>query len=90
MLDPASGVDALRDILLDGDRIAAVAPQGQLAERSSGADIFDAQDLIVAPGFIDLHCANRAGNPRKPLKPEHARRRVEASRPFARCPIRVL
>jgi len=56
MLDPASGVDALRDILLDGDRIAAVAPQGQLAERSSGADIFDAQDLIVAPGFIDLHC----------------------------------
>jgi dihydroorotase len=56
MLDPASGVDAPRDILLDGDRIAAVAPKGQLAERSNGAEIFDASDLIVAPGFIDLHC----------------------------------
>ena len=56
MLDPASGVDSPRDILLDGDRIAAVGPQGQLAERSQGAEIFDAKDLIVAPGFIDLHC----------------------------------
>ncbi len=56
LLDPASGVDAPRDILLDGDRIAAVAPQGQLAERSGGAEIFDASNFIVAPGFIDLHC----------------------------------
>jgi dihydroorotase len=56
MLDPASGVDAPRDILLDGDRIATVAPQGQLEERSKGAEIFDAKDFIVSPGFIDLHC----------------------------------
>src|ERR1700681_827435 len=56
MLDPASGVDAPRDILVDGDRIAAVAPHGRLAERARGAEIFDARNLIVAPGFIDLHC----------------------------------
>ena len=56
MLDPASETDAPRDILLDGDRIIAVAPHGQLAERARGADIFDAGNLIVAPGFIDLHC----------------------------------
>ena len=56
VLDPASGTDAPRDILLDGDRIAAVAPQGQLAARAKGAEIFDATNLIVAPGFIDLHC----------------------------------
>jgi dihydroorotase len=56
MLDPASGVDAPRDILLDGDRIAAVAPHGQIAERARGAEIVDAKNLIVAPGFIDLHC----------------------------------
>src|SRR5580658_3834364 len=56
VLDPASGEDAPRDILLDGDRIAAVAPLGQLAERAKGAEIFDAKNLIVAPGFIDLHC----------------------------------
>src|SRR6266849_4553822 len=56
LLDPASGTDAPRDVLLDGERIAAVAPPGQLAERASGAEIFDATNLIVAPGFIDLHC----------------------------------
>ncbi len=56
VLDPASGTDSLRDVLLDGDRIAAVAPQGQLAARAKDAEIFDAANLIVAPGFIDLHC----------------------------------
>lgn len=56
VLDPASGTDAPRDVLLDGDRIAGVAPHGQLASRAQGADVFDAKDLIVAPGFIDLHC----------------------------------
>src|ERR1700680_4044551 len=56
VVDPASGTDAPRDILLDGDRIAAVAPPGQLASRAQGAEIFDANKLIVAPGFIDLHC----------------------------------
>src|SRR5579862_7294443 len=56
MLDPSSGVDAPRDILLEGDRISAVAPHGQLAERARDAEIFDAKNLIVAPGFIDLHC----------------------------------
>jgi dihydroorotase len=56
VLDPASGMDAPRDVLLDGERIAAIAPHGQLAERAKGAEVFDARTLIVAPGFIDLHC----------------------------------
>jgi dihydroorotase len=56
MIDPASGADAPRDILVDGDRIAAIAPAGQLAERANGAEILDAANCIVAPGFIDLHC----------------------------------
>lgn len=56
ILDPASGTDAPRDILLDGDRIVAVAPHRQLAGRAQGAEMFDAKNLIVAPGFIDLHC----------------------------------
>ena len=56
LLDPASGTDAPRDVLLEGERIAAVSPPGQLAERASGAEIFDAVNLVVAPGFIDLHC----------------------------------
>jgi dihydroorotase len=56
MLDPASGTDAPRDIVVEGDCIAAVATPGQLDERAKGAEIFDAASLIVAPGFIDLHC----------------------------------
>lgn len=56
VVDPASGIDAARDVLLDGDRIAAVAPPGQLAARAQGAEVFDANRSIVAPGFIDLHC----------------------------------
>ena len=56
LIDPASGVDAPRDILLEGDRIVAVASQGQLGARAKDAAIFDATNLIVAPGFIDLHC----------------------------------
>jgi dihydroorotase len=56
MLDPATGADEPRDILLDGDRIVAVAPQGQLDPRAADTEIFDVTNLIVAPGFIDLHC----------------------------------
>ncbi|HKD72550.1 MAG TPA: dihydroorotase [Candidatus Acidoferrum sp.] len=54
MLDPASGTDAPRDILLDGDRIAEIAPTGKIAD-TNGAAAFDASGFIVAPGFIDLH-----------------------------------
>ena len=54
VLDPASHTDAPLDVLLDGERIAEVAPAGKF---SSVADtgIFDASGLIVAPGFLDLH-----------------------------------
>ena len=52
VLDPASRTDAQLDVLLDGERIAQVGPS--LA--ASGAEVFDAAGLVVAPGFIDLHC----------------------------------
>jgi len=54
VLDPASKTDALRDILLDGERIAEIAPQGRLAHADTRQS-FDASGLIVAPGFIDMH-----------------------------------
>ncbi len=53
---PRRRSDAPRDILLDGDRIIGLAPHGQLATQAQGAEIFDAKGMIVAPGFIDLHC----------------------------------
>src|SRR5271169_4571942 len=54
VLDPASKTDAPRDILLDGERIAEIAPAGKIAH-ANGAQTFDASGLIVAPGFIDMH-----------------------------------
>src|SRR3989442_9913080 len=55
VVDPQSKTDAAGDILLDGERIAEVAPPGKIA-RAQGAEVFDASGLIIAPGFIDLHC----------------------------------
>src|SRR6202167_2581387 len=52
VLDPASGTDASLDILLDGSRISKVGA----SLSASNAEVFDAAGMIVAPGFIDLHC----------------------------------
>src|ERR1700740_759500 len=54
VVDPARNVDASLDILLDGERIAEIAPAGKVSS-SNGFEVFDATGLIVAPGFIDLH-----------------------------------
>lgn len=52
VLDPATKTDATLDVLLDGDHISKI---GQNLSQN-GAEIFDASGLVVAPGFIDLHC----------------------------------
>jgi dihydroorotase len=52
LLDPAGKTDAALDVLLDGERIAKVGAHLS----APGAELFDAKGLIVAPGFIDLHC----------------------------------
>jgi len=52
VLDPASKTDATLDVLVEGERIAQVG--ANLSAKD--AEVFDAKGLIVAPGFIDLHC----------------------------------
>lgn len=52
VIDPASRTDASIDVLLDGERISRVGANLS----ADGAEIFDAKGLIVAPGFVDLHC----------------------------------
>lgn len=51
VIDPASRLDAVRDVLLESGRVAAVAEN----IAAGGATDFDATGLIVAPGFIDMH-----------------------------------
>ena len=50
VLDPESGLDAVRSLGISGQKIAAIAT-GRLAGRT----VVDATGLVVAPGFIDLH-----------------------------------
>ncbi len=54
LIDPAAGVDALKDILLKDGRVAEVAAPGKL-KQANGAQKLDAKGLIVAPGLIDIH-----------------------------------
>ena len=50
VMDPASGLDAIRNLGLSGGRIAIIT-----TEAVAGRDTIDARGLVVAPGFIDLH-----------------------------------
>ncbi|HEY7192787.1 MAG TPA: amidohydrolase family protein [Gemmatimonadales bacterium] len=50
VIDPASGLDAVRNVALKDGRIAAITP-----DAVAGRDTVDARGLVVAPGFIDLH-----------------------------------
>lgn len=49
-IDPETGLDAVRNIAVDGDRIAAVSEA-----RLNGRRLIDARGLVAAPGFIDIH-----------------------------------
>jgi dihydroorotase len=51
VIDPASGRNEVADVLVDGSAIAAVGRDLD----ASGAEVFDATGLIIAPGFIDMH-----------------------------------
>ena len=54
LVDPASGIDAERDLLLRDGRVAAVEMPGALKEVRA-AETIDASGCIVAPGFVDVH-----------------------------------
>ncbi len=50
VMDPASGLDAVRAVGITGATIRAVS-----AQPLHGRDTLDARGMVVAPGFIDLH-----------------------------------
>ena len=50
-IDPASGLDAKRDLLIDGERIVAIEPRIECPD----AKVLEADGQIVAPGFVDIH-----------------------------------
>lgn len=50
-LDPAVGDMPRGDILIEGERIAAVAPSLEVGD----ADVIEADGMIALPGFVDSH-----------------------------------
>jgi dihydroorotase len=54
LVDPASGVDGERDLLLRHGRVAAVEMPGGL-RFAKAKETIDAAGMIVAPGLVDVH-----------------------------------
>ena len=52
VIDPVNGIDGMHDVLLDGDRIAAV---GRDLPVDDATVVSVPAGMIVCPGFIDMH-----------------------------------
>jgi dihydroorotase len=52
VVDPANGIDGVRDILIEGERIARIGANLPVDD----ADVVEIPEgLVVCPGFIDMH-----------------------------------
>jgi len=52
VIDPANGVDAVRDVFIEDGRIS---DQSEIQNPKSKIEVIDASGLVVTPGLIDLH-----------------------------------
>ncbi len=53
VVDGTGGAAFKGHVLIDGDRIEAVIPEGQ--EIPPADEVIDADGCVIAPGFIDMH-----------------------------------
>jgi dihydroorotase len=53
VMDAATKLDAVRDVLLRDGKVAAMDAPGKI--KVEGAEVFDVKGLVVAPGLIDIH-----------------------------------
>lgn len=53
LIDPASGLDAPRDLLLAEGKVAAVDKPGKI--KHADVEILEAKGMVVAPGLVDIH-----------------------------------
>lgn len=52
VLDPASGLDQIADLLIRNGKIAAL---GRVEKPPAGVEVLDARGKLVVPGLIDMH-----------------------------------
>ena len=50
VMDPASGLDSIRDVAIRDGKVVAISPTPL-----KGTEVVDVTGKVVAPGFIDLH-----------------------------------
>ena len=53
VIDPASNFDSTADILISDSKIKTVSPK---ISSPKNASVLDAENLLVFPGLIDMHC----------------------------------
>ena len=53
VVDPSQGLDQGMDLLIEDGHVAGL---GERLNGRKGTPVLDAAELVVAPGFIDLHC----------------------------------
>src|SRR6185369_8401483 len=52
IIDPSQGLDVMADLLIANGKVAAL---GNETKTPPSVERFDARDLVVCPGLIDLH-----------------------------------
>ena len=55
IIDPSQGIDEIGSVFIAGGKILRLI-KGKITPSTPNYDVLSAQDLIVCPGFIDLHC----------------------------------
>ncbi|MDU4962008.1 MAG: amidohydrolase/deacetylase family metallohydrolase [Sporomusaceae bacterium] len=55
VLDPLSGINAVRDVFVEDGKIIGIGDKGEAIDAASGALVVDADGCLVVPGLIDIH-----------------------------------
>ena len=59
VIDPKSGLEGYRDILIKDDKIVEIAEQGKISAndniRAEHIEYIDAAGMVAAPGLVDVH-----------------------------------
>ena len=55
VMDPETGLDAVRDVGIRGESIVEISEQSLLSRLQPNGTSIEAGGHVVAPGFIDLH-----------------------------------
>ena len=88
IISPAEKIDKVGDLLVKDFQISAM---DENIVPSEGTLIIDATDMVISPGFIDIHCHLREpdSNIKRPSLQEQRQLQREDSQLYAPCQIQI-